>query len=120
MQRIRKAPRAGHTRFRPLALALSSLLLIAAGPALARQCPRGQILRVSKNICVAKGRAVGRHVFYGPTFYGPTKPSREPEEPAADLEPASIPAKKPKPPAPGLSPSPSPYGELSLESFAKP
>jgi hypothetical protein len=112
-----------------LALAFSTLLPLAAGPALARQCPRGQILRVSKNVCVAKREAIGRHVYYGPTYRGPTKPSSEPEEQAADLRPdsgavetdrptAAIPAKKPKPPA--WDPTLSPYGELSLESFAKP
>jgi hypothetical protein len=130
MQRIRKAPAAGHRNFPPLALALGAVLLVAAGPVLARQCPRGQILRVSKNVCVAKGEATGRH-FYGPTFRGPTKPAPEPETQSADLAPAAeamepdrptayIPAKKPKPPAPSLSPSASPYGELSLESFPKP
>jgi hypothetical protein len=119
MQRIRKAPRAGHPLFPPLALAFSTLLLLAAAPAVARQCPRGQILRVSKNICVAKGEAIRGHIYYGATLHGPTKSSPEPEEQAADLAPAAIPAKKPKPPSPA-PPSPSPYGELSLESFAKP
>jgi hypothetical protein len=139
MQRIRKAPGAGPTCFPRLALAFSSLLLFAAAPALARQCPRGQILRVSKNICVAKGaafkgqtfkghlakgEAVGGHVFYGPTYQGPSKTSPEPEAQSADLEPAAEPDRQPssaaprKPKLPG--PVLSPYGELSLESFPKP
>ena len=139
MHRIRKAPGAGPTCFPRLALAFSSLLLFAAAPALARQCPRGQILRVSKNICVAKGGAfkghvakgqatkgetVGGRVFYGPTYQGPSTPSPEPENQSADLEPAaeadrqptSVAPRKPKPSGPVLSP----YGELSLESFPKP
>jgi hypothetical protein len=136
MHRIRKPPDAGARCFPALARALSTLLLLAAGPVLARQCPRGQILRVSKNICVAKGEAVGGHVYYGSTFHGPTRgakssPEREPESQSADLQPAAgaaeadrppapIPAKKPRPPSPALSPSASPYGELSLESFPKP
>ncbi|WP_294535144.1 hypothetical protein [uncultured Rhodoblastus sp.] len=135
MRRILKGPRVGPTFLPRLALAFSTLLPLAAGPALARHCPRGQILRVSKNVCVAKREAVGRHVYYGPTYRGPTKPSSEPEEQAANLEPdsraggadlladrpaAAVPPKKPKPPSSAVSPSLSPYGELSLESFPKP
>jgi hypothetical protein len=131
---MRKAPGAGPKSFARLALAFSSLLLFATAPALARQCPRGQILRVSKNMCVAKGAAakshlvkgetVGGRVFYGPTIHGPTNPSPEPEAQSADLAPAAEPdrqptavaARKPKPSGPVVSP----YGELSLESFPKP
>ena len=139
MQRIRKVPGASLKCFPRLALASSVVLLLAAAPALARQCPRGQILRVSKNICVAKGAAfkahvakgqaakgetVGGRVFYGPTVQGPGKPASEPEAQSADLEPAvepdrqpaAVAVRKPKPPGPVLSP----YGELSLESFPKP
>lgn len=128
MHKVRKAPGAFHKSFPRLAPAFSALILLAAAPALATQCPRGQILRVSKNICVPKGEAIRNHIFYGPTFRGPTKPPPEPEaqsvvlEPAVepDRQPTSVAARKPKPPAREIAPSPSPYGELSLESFPKP
>jgi len=138
MHRIRKAPSAGRKHFPPLPLAFFAALLLVAGPVAARQCPRGQFLRVSKNICVPKGETIGRHVFYGPTFHGPTvqtkaSPESEPEAEAAAYAPnagpadadkpiTAIAAKKPKGPSASAStsPSPSPYGELSLESFPKP
>jgi hypothetical protein len=144
MHRIRKAPGASLKCFPRLALACSAVLLLAAAPALARQCPRGQILRVSKNICVAKGAAfkghvaksqtpkgpatkgetIGGRVFYGPTVEGQGKTAPEPEAQSAGLEPAAeadrqptaVAPRKPKPPGPVLSP----YGELSLETFPKP
>jgi hypothetical protein len=130
MHPLRKATATRCLSFPLLALTLATVLPLGAGPAFARQCPRGQILRVSKNICVAKGAAVPGHTYFGPTFRGPNKASPEPETQSADLEPAAgaadmeralaaAPAKKARPPAVPLSPSASPYGELNLESFVR-
>jgi len=125
-----------------LPLAILGLMLMAAGDASARQCPRGEIWRVSKNICAPRGEKFGalKANSYAPTselidgrvFYGPTvgaKPSRGPEPEIADTAPSGtatdmetpatyVVAKRPKPPV--SAPQPSPYGALSLDSFAKP
>ncbi len=142
MHRIGRASSADSKRFPGLPLAIVGLLLIAPGEATARQCPRGQILRVSKNVCVPKGEKLGasRALGYAPksetiegrVFYGPSvraKPSQETEPETTDAAPsdkptdaealaANVAAKRPKPPL--AAPSPSPYGALSLDSFTKP
>jgi hypothetical protein len=140
MHRIGWAFSAESKRFLGLPLALLGLMLMASGEASARQCPRGQIWRVSRNVCAPKGEKLGAlkansyapksEVIEGRIFYGPTvgaKPSQEPEgvdaapsENPAEMEtPAAyVAAKRPKPPV--SAPGPSPYGALSLDSFAKP
>ncbi len=142
MHRIGWAFSADCKRFLVLLLAIVGLALMAAGEASARQCPRGEIWRVSKNVCAPKGEkfgalkansyapkseVVGGHVFYGPSVGA--KPSQEKEPETVDAAPSDNPAdmeapatyvaaKRPKPPS--SAPAPSPYGELSLDSFAKP
>ncbi len=142
MHRIGWAFSADCKRFLGLSLALLGLMLMAAGEASALQCPRGEIWRVSKNICVPRGEklvdskarsyAPKSEVIEGRVFYGPTvgaKPSQETEPENADAGPSEKPtdmetpatyvaAKRPKPPV--SAPAPSPYGALSLDSFAKP
>jgi hypothetical protein len=143
MHRIGRAPSADHKRFLGLPLAIVGLMLMTAGEASARQCPRGEILRVSKNVCVPKGEKLGAskalsfapksEVIEGRVFYGPTvrtKPSQEtepetvdgaPSDKPTEAEPAAyVAAKRPKSPVSPSAPSPSPYGALSLDSFAKP
>ena len=114
------------------------LLLLAVAPVAAKQCPRGQIFRVSKNMCIDKSEAVGLGIVRGPA--GAAKPAATPDKAAAKSdEPAATPDKPadvgdgtpsvPVEPAPQSAsvaadeppkPPSSPYGELTLESFAKP
>jgi hypothetical protein len=113
-------------------LAVSALICFAAAPAVARQCPRGEYLRVSKGICVAKSDA-RKHLgtSHGPagkggvaipdgmvlmhseasTAYAPVKTSTSGALEAVDNPKGSR--------ASTTNPPHSPYGELSLESFAK-
>ena len=107
--------------------AFLGLLLLAAAPVAAKQCPRGQIFRVSKNMCMDRNEAIDLGIVHGAKSADKPapKPAEAPEPsqaaPSAPVEPESRPAAvvdeppKAPPPAP-----PSPYGELTLESFAKP
>ena len=112
---------------------------LAAGPVLAEQCPRGQIFWKTKKTCVDKAEAAKLGFYHGPI---PAKPANKPagDTPAGDqpaAEPAAAaPADQPPaadavvaPPAPAPepepvaaqaeTPKPSPFGELTLEDFAK-
>jgi hypothetical protein len=112
-------------------LAVSALICFAAAPAVARQCPRGEYLRVSKGICVPKSEA-RKHLgtSHGPagrggaisdgmvlmhseasTAYAPVKTPSSGALEAVD-NPKGSKTSTANPPR-------SPYGELSLESFAK-
>jgi hypothetical protein len=117
--------------------AFFGLLLLVAAPVAAKQCPRGQIFRVSKNMCMDRNEAIDLGIVHGAKSADKPapKPAEAPEPSQAapsdpiELRPAAVaddtpkdiakdPAKDPaKPLAP---PPPSPYGELTLESFAKP
>jgi hypothetical protein len=102
------------------------LICFAAAPAVARQCPRGEYLRVSKGICVSKADA-RKHLG---TSHGPTRNSDAPEG-KAEVSTAYAPVKGPSSSALEAVENPkatkasaanaprSPYGELSLDSFAK-
>jgi hypothetical protein len=113
-------------------LAVSALIGLAAAPAVARQCPRGEYLRVSKGICVAKADArkhlgtshgaAGKGDIANPdgmvlmhseasTAYAPVKTPSSGALEAVDNPKGSK--------ASAANVSQSPYGELSIESFAK-
>jgi hypothetical protein len=98
---------------------------LAASPARAEQCPRGQIFWKSKKSCVDKAEAAKLGFYHGP-IPAQNKPAdkADPETPAeenpADAavtppqpEPAAV-----QPAAADSAPKPSPYGELVLEEFA--
>jgi hypothetical protein len=105
-------------------LAVSALICFAAAPAVARQCPRGQYLRVSKGICVSKADA-RKHLG---TSHGP---ARDEGAAAIHSEAAYAPVAGPassaldaveNPKATKASPADaphSPYGELTIETFPK-
>lgn len=101
-------------------------LCLAAAPAGAEQCPRGQIFWKSKKSCVDKAEAAKLGFYHGP-IPAPNKPTdkAEPETPAEET-PADAAATPPEPEpatvqpaAADSAPKPSPYGELVLEEFAK-
>jgi hypothetical protein len=111
-------------------LAMTALICFAAAPAVARQCPRGQYLRVSKGICVSKADA-RKHLG---TSHGPARSGDGASEGKAVISEASTayaPVKGSSfsaldavenPKATKASPTNaphSPYGELTIETFAK-
>ena len=109
-------------------LAVSALIALAAAPAVARPCPRGEYLRVSKGICVAKADA-RKHLG---TSHGSAGGDASPDAPMhSEASTAYAPVKTPSsgaleavdnpkgPKASAANVSQSPYGELSIESFAK-
>gem|GEM_PF-5364212 len=111
-------------------LAVSALICFAAAPAVARQCPRGEYLRVSKGICVPKSDA-RKHLG---TSHGPSRSGGVPEgvgvihsEASTAYAPVTGPVSAAQdavenPKATKASPvnAPhSPYGELTIETFAK-
>jgi hypothetical protein len=110
-------------------LAMTALLCFAAAPAVARQCPRGKYLRVSKGICVSKADA-RKHLG---SSHGPARGGDAPEDKAviSEASAAYAPVKGPSssaldavenPKAAKASPADaphSPYGELTIETFAK-
>jgi hypothetical protein len=117
----------GRQRALSFGLAVTALICLAAAPAVARQCPRGEYLRVSKGVCVAKADA-RKHLgtSHGPAGArdGVANPLIEAESPTA-YAPVKAPSsaaqeaiENPKgAKAPSISQSP--YGELTIESFAK-
>ncbi|WP_374546193.1 hypothetical protein [Rhodoblastus sp.] len=114
---------------------------LAASPVLAEQCPRGQIFWKTKKTCVDKAEAAKLGFYHGPIPAKPAdkpagdkpagdQPAAEPaaaapadQPPAADAvvaPPAPVPAPEPEPVAAQVeTPKPSPFGELTLEDFAK-
>jgi len=111
-------------------LAVSALICFAAAPAVARQCPRGEYLRVSKGICVAKADA-RKHLG---TSHGPARGGDGGSEGKAVISEASTayaPVKgssfsaldaveNPKSTKASPADAPhSPYGELTIETFPK-
>jgi hypothetical protein len=111
-------------------LAVSALISLAAAPAVARQCPRGEYLRVSKGICVPKSDA-RRHLG---TSHAPAGKGGVPNgmvlmhsEASTAYAPVKTPSSgaleavdNPKGSKGSTATAPrSPYGELSLDSFAK-
>jgi hypothetical protein len=115
-----------------LTLAGASLAIgLAASPAGAEQCPRGQIFWKSKKSCVDKAEAAKLGFYHGPVP-AQNKPTdkAEPETPAdenpadaaatpSEPEPATVQPAAVQPAAADSAPKPSPYGELVLEEFAK-
>jgi hypothetical protein len=112
-----------------LGLAISALICLAAPPVVARQCPRGEYLRVSKGICVPRADArkhlgsshlpagnrgvvipEGMEVMHSEAY----APAKTPSSGA--LEAVEIPR---TPKASSANTPQSPYGELTIESFAK-
>lgn len=125
---IKISTASGRKRAFSILLPLSALVFGATGPALARQCPRGEYLRVSKGICVPKSEAykrlggsrhggggfaapAGMEVIHSEasTAYATVKGPPSSDNAADDL------AKGAKTAAPA-----SPYGALDLQSFSKP
>jgi hypothetical protein len=114
-------------------LAVSALIGFSAPPAVARQCPRGEYLRVSKGVCVAKADA-RKHL--GTSHGSPAKDDAATPDGMvlmhSEASTAYAPVKtqssgaleavdNPKgPKASAANVSQSPYGELTIESFAKP
>src|SRR5271157_6090298 len=126
----------GRKRALSLRLAVSAMICLAVAPAVARQCPRGEFYRVSKGICVPKADArkrlggphgwarahggvgipQGMEVIHSEasTAYAPDK------HPASEAEDAvALKLKQPVSASPA-NVSHSPYGELTIETFAKP
>lgn len=115
-----------------LSVPLAAMVLcgLAGATAWARQCPSGQIFRVSKGICVPKSAASALGVYRGRGAAAVAAPAAgmavmhsvastafaSDDVPASDAEKAvdaaSRPAAKKPPPL-------SPFGELDLNSFAK-
>jgi hypothetical protein len=118
-------------------LAAAALCCLAGAPALARQCPSGQMYRVSKKTCVSKaefyqrgrgatagaaaGVAAGIAAPAGMTVIHSEAATAfaSDDVQAPDAVKAVDAASKPMATAKRLPP-PSPYGELDLNSFAKP
>ena len=109
-------------------LAVTALICFAAAPAVARQCPRGEYLRVSKGICVPKADA-RKHLG---TSHGPARGGDEgmaviPSGASTAYAPVKAPSSGAQeaienPKATKASPANaphSPYGELTIETFAK-
>jgi hypothetical protein len=112
-------------------LAVTVLICFAAAPAVARQCPRGEYLRVSKGICVPKADA-RRHLGTSHGFAGkggaiPAGMVLMHSEASTSYAPVKTPSSaaleavdNPKGSKASAANAPhSPYGELSLDSFAK-
>jgi hypothetical protein len=112
-------------------LPFCALAFGAAEPALARQCPRGEYLRVSKGICVPKAdahRKLGGGYRHGGGLAAPagmevihseasTAYATVKGPPGSDNADDAVKGVKA---ATKADPSASPYGALDLQSFAKP
>lgn len=106
-----------------LKLAILCVCLAIASPAFAKQCPSGQILRVSKGVCVNKASAIKDGVIASRD----PKRSRAAEAASRDDTARTVVAKSAAPEATGqtatltdadAAPRPrSPYGELRLDYF---
>jgi hypothetical protein len=122
----------GRKRALALGLAISALICLAAAPAAARQCPRGEYLRVSKGICVPRADARkhlgSSHLPAGkPGVVIPEGMEVIPSEASTAYAPVKTPSsgaldavETPRTPKTSSANAPlSPYGELTIETFAK-
>jgi hypothetical protein len=104
----------------PLGAASCVAILLAASPAAAGQCARGQIYWKSKHKCIEKAEAAKLGFYHGPI---PNKSKSAPPEPVESAsEPAPATPEPPIPPSEAMErpvASASPYGDLVLEEFAK-
>jgi hypothetical protein len=82
-----------------IAIVAAGILAASAGPALAKQCPAGQIFRVSKGSCMAKSAALKAGISIGGHRRQVEKTAvARTAEPAAKDEPPTT--RRPKPEAP--------------------
>jgi hypothetical protein len=112
-------------------LAIVAPVCLAAAPLAAGPCARGQIYQVSKKTCIDKADAAKLGIYHGRVDSPKPAPDAAaddaPQDTAADSAPAAPDpapaaqqnAEAPVAPPAQPAPAPSPYGALSLESFAK-
>jgi hypothetical protein len=110
-----------------LKLAILCSCLAISSPALAKQCPSGQILRVSKGVCVAKASAIKDGVIASRDTKRSRAAAAVRSEDREDAKARTVVAKSAPQEAAGrgttlsdaeAAPRPrSPYGELRLDYF---
>ncbi|MCI4678230.1 hypothetical protein K9U39_15480 [Rhodoblastus acidophilus] len=121
-------------------IAVLGLAVLSSAPALASDCPRGQIFWKSKKTCVDKAEAAKLGFYHGhvpkrneakdkpadaaqdkPAEAAKDKPTPGADAPAAEIPPPAAPETPlVQPAAEALAPAtPSPYGELPIDEFAK-
>ena len=111
----------------PACVVSACVVLAVASPAAAKTCPSGQILRVSKGVCVEKAAALKDGVVLsGVVKRAEPKNARQAEiarqaEPKAETVALRTPREiepKPSPMAQAYAPT-SPFGQLRLDYFQR-